>query len=304
MPAPIIRQLLPDNKNIRSIDNHYHLEMIADNGHQIIEYQAHSLRLQHEAARANLLVMAEIAGQQDQTNSQLSSILDGILTLNDSLDLLNATATETFDAICAQTEVLQAGFREMAQLMMQQQEVLQQIAYTLSSPYETQALELLREADLALKTGMKSAGRDQKAEYADSMRLLQDVLNNPIGSRNYVAWFQVGWLKWANAHDFAGAEEAFYQAARLSASSADLYHTNSLRHMAYMQYKQNNQQDAYNSIHKAMRILPGDYDIRYDAARYGAKTGRKAEALELLEKCIDQRPQTIVTMFSEEDFLQ
>ena len=189
MPAPLSRQFLTINTHDaqlkRSIDSHYHLQMIAENSSEIVEYQALSLQLQHEAARANLRGMAEIAGRQDQTNSLLSSLVDGMDTLNDSLDALNATATETLDALYAQTEVLQAGFEEMAQLMMQQQEVLKHIADVLSSPYETQALELLREADRALKTGMKSTGLDQKAEYADSMRLLQEVLDNPIVSRNY-----------------------------------------------------------------------------------------------------------------------
>ncbi|MGH8578776.1 MAG: hypothetical protein ACREVK_01180 [Gammaproteobacteria bacterium] len=41
----------------------------------------------------------------------------------------------------------------------------------------------------------------------------------------------------------------------------------------------------------------------YDAARYATKTGRESEALEMLDKCIDLQPQTIITMFSEEDFL-
>ncbi len=302
MPAPFTSHLIP--VNIRSIDNHYHLAMVAESSRQIVEYQAHSLRLQHEAAKSNHRGMAELAGRQDGTNRLLSSLLDSMDAFNNSLNALNATAEDTLDAIYAQTEVLQAGFGEMAQLMMQQQEVLKRIAYVLSHPYETRALELLHEADSALKTGMKSSGRDQIAEYADSMRLLKEVLNNPIGSRNYVAWFQVGWLTWNNESDFVRAEEAFYQAARLSTATADLYHTNSLRHMAYMQYKQGNHKDAYNSIHKAMRVLPEDYDIQYDAARYAAKTGREAEALELLGNCIDQRPQTIVTMFSEEDFLQ
>jgi thioredoxin-like negative regulator of GroEL len=73
--------------------------------------------------------------------------------------------------------------------------------------------------------------------------------------------------------------------------------------MAYMQYLQGSHQDAYVTIHKALNAMPDDHDIRYDAARCAAKTGREAEALDLLERCIDQQPQTIIMMFSEEDFL-
>jgi hypothetical protein len=59
------------------------------------------------------------------------------------------------------------------------------------------ALELLNEADRALKNGMKASGRDQE-EFKDAGRLLGDVLGNPIGSRNYMAWFQTGWLNWSS----------------------------------------------------------------------------------------------------------
>ncbi len=65
-----------------------------------------------------------------------------------------------------------------------------------------------------------------------------------------------------------------------------------------------NYNDAYATIQKALQVSPKSHDIRYDAARYAAKTGREQEALDLLDKCINQRPQTIVEMFSEEDFLQ
>ena len=69
---------------------------------------------------------------------------------------------------------------------------------------------------------MKASGRDQEEWYKDAARLLRDVLDNPIGRGNYVAWFQTGWLKWKFQRNLAEAEEAFYQAARLSASKAPL----------------------------------------------------------------------------------
>ncbi|MGH8491299.1 MAG: tetratricopeptide repeat protein [Gammaproteobacteria bacterium] len=71
-----------------------------------------------------------------------------------------------------------------------------------------------------------------------------------------------------------------------------------------MQYLQGRPAEAYVSIHKALRITPNDHDTMYDAARYATKTGRESEALEMLDKCVDLRPQTIITMFSEEDFVR
>lgn len=324
MPAPFLRQFFPDShqaKITRYIDNHYHLEMVAENSRQLVEYQAQSLRLQHEAAIINIRAMGEIAHRQDQTRSLLSTLVGGLDYLNatlvsgldhlshsmgrlsDGIDTLNATTKEILDAMYAQSEVLQAGFEDIALRMMEQQRVLEGIADILRRPYETKALELLKEADHALKNGMKSSGRDQEEEFRDAARLLGEVLHNPIGSRNYVAWFQTGWLNWKFKGNLAEAEEAFYQAARLSGSKADLYHAYSLRHLAYMQYLQGRPAEAYDNTHKALRVTPNDHDTTCDAARYAAKTGRKNEALELLDTCIDLQPQTIVTMLSEEDFV-
>jgi tetratricopeptide (TPR) repeat protein len=103
--------------------------------------------------------------------------------------------------------------------------------------------------------------------------------------------------------NLAEAEEAFYQAARLSGPKADFFHAYSLWHLANMQDLQGRPAEAYDTVHKALRITPNDHDTMYDAARYAAKTGRESEALQLLDKCINLQPQTIITMFSEEDFV-
>jgi tetratricopeptide (TPR) repeat protein len=273
--------------------------MVAENSRQLVEYQAQSLRLHHEAAVANIRGMAEIAYRQDQTNSLLSTFIggmdrlndsmnalnDGVNRIHDSMGALNATATATLDAIYTQTEVLQEGFEGIAARIMEHQEMLQEIANILRRPYGTKALELLQEADRALKNGMKTSSRDQQEEFKDAVRLLRDVLDNPIGSRNYAAWFQTGWLNWKFKGNLAEAEEAFYQAARLSGPKADLYHAYSLRHLAYIQYLQGRPVEAYDNMHKALHIRPDDHDAMYDAARYAAKIGCESEALQLLDKC-------------------
>jgi len=212
MPAPLLRQFLPDSthpaKVTRYIDNHYHLEMIAENNRQLVDYQAQSLRLQQEAAISNIRAMGEIAHCQDQTTNLLSTLVGGLDCLNatvvsgldylndamgrlsDGMDTLNATASEALDALYAQTEVLRAGFESIASRMMEQQRALEAIADILRQPYETKALELLKEADHALKNGMRASGRDREEEFRDSARLLRNVLDNPIGETG-VAFFLV-----------------------------------------------------------------------------------------------------------------
>ena len=209
------------------------------------------------------------------------------------------------DATNAQTEVLQQGFAATAELMIGQQATLLKMTRLLRNPYETKAHELLNEAERALKNGMQASGRDRQEEFKDAMRLLSEVLTNPIGSRDFVAWFQLGWLKWKDKNNLPDAEEAFYHAARLSGSQKKPHYVSSVRHLAYIQYLQGKHKDAYATIQKLLTLWPqdGDHEVLYDAARYAAKLLRHQEVIALLEKCIDLRPQTIVTMFTEPDFL-
>lgn len=299
---------------VRDIDNQYQMELIAESNHQLVEYQAQLLRLQHEAAITNIRNMTDSTYRQDQANNLLSALVGGVDQISHSIDSLNATEREALHALNAQTEVMQRGFEDLAtriqggfediaSRMMEQQHELENIGYLLSKPYETKVRELLNEAENALMAAMQSRDRDQLEEFKDASRLLQDVLANPIGSRNYVAWFNTGWINWKFNQNLAEAEEAFYQAARLSAPYEDIYHTKSLRYLAYMQYFQGRPDEAYKNILKALRVRPNDHDIMYDSARYAAITGLESKTLELLDKCIDLQPQTIEVMFSEKDFL-
>jgi tetratricopeptide (TPR) repeat protein len=68
-----------------------------------------------------------------------------------------------------------------------------------------------------------------------------------------------------------------------------------------MQYLQGRHEDAYQTIQRAIKAAT-DHDAPFDAARYAARTGRTAEAVALLDQCIDLVPATIITMFAEEDF--
>jgi tetratricopeptide (TPR) repeat protein len=306
MAAPFLERFFPlmspQQQLARRIDDHYHLGMIARDSRMIADHSAQAFRMQHDAAIANLRGLGEIARRQDTTNSLLGQTNNLLSCVVGGIDQLNDTANAILHSVDFQTTVLQDGFTRQAQLLLAQQKTLDSISSTLAQPYETKVLELLKEADRALRQGMRISGRDQKAEFSDAKRLLKLVIENPIGSRNYVAWFQLGWLAWKDESNHAAAEEAFYQASRLSASSGDLYHSNGLSHQAYMQYFRKDYAKAHETIYSALRAKPGDHDIRYDAARYAAKLGRENDAIGLLDKCIDQQPQTIVTMFSEEDF--
>ena len=137
--------------------------------------------------------------------------------------------------------------------------------------------------------------------WKDALRLFSAVLENDIGRQNYVAWFNIGFLRWKHLNDPSAAEQAFFNAQRNSAPERDLWHTKSLRHMAEMQYPQGHFENAYATAHRALAVQR-EYETLFNRARYSAKGQRKEEMVKLLDECIELRPVTIVTMFGEEDF--
>ena len=265
---------------LRAINHEYQVGVIARSSQQMADYQRASLELQSEAAATNARAQADSAHRQEEANRNLRAIKKAIRAIERSL-------------------------QSVSDQLFEQQQTLESIADILQRPYEVKALELRREADKWLTSGMNNTGRERDEDWKDATRLLQAATNNPVGMQDYVAWFQIGWLQWKHEQNIAQAEQSFYRAMRLSASNKDLYHIKSVRHLAYMHYLQNNFQDAYLTIKKAP-VAGLDqvtlHDTMYDAARYSAKIGNDKEALGLLSKCIDLRPTTIITMYSEVDF--
>lgn len=224
----------------------------------------------------------------------------------ENLEVLAENAFETVDAINQQSAVIVACFTRLSLQMASFQHQLAEIHATLQQPLQTAVIELYSEARAALIRGTKASGRDRDEEFSDALRLLQNVLENPIGSRNFMAWFDLGWIQWKHARDFKAAEESFYQASRLSKGKQDEVHLTALRHIAYMQYFQENFPAAFETQEKALALTSGNldsqHDVMYDLARYAAKLGKTEKAIALLDQCIDLRPSTIITMFSEVDF--
>jgi tetratricopeptide (TPR) repeat protein len=301
MPAPLVQQLFsidtPYARREREIDIHYDISLMAKSATEVVDCQKQLIRIQSEAAVSNIRAMKELHSRQEETNALLDAMQQGIGRLQE-------TSLEIIDQIMYQTDVLDRGFQTIAEELMRNQRTLEQIALTLSQPYEIQVQELLRNAEDALQEGMADSGKDREANFADALRLLEKVLADVIGQRNYVAWFQMGWLKWRHLNKIEEAEEAFANAVRLSKSRADAYHLDSLRHLAYIQYLSGKMQEAWATIQKATDLAPNDHDTLYDAARYASQVGLCDKAAELLNRCIDLRPQTIMVMFSEKDFYQ
>lgn len=323
--APFLRQIELSGKSpeLRAINNEYYSELIADQNEQLLHFKAAEMRLQAEAAVRMVRGLEEIADQQAVSNSlmegmsgSLESIADSAQRIVGQLDQIDDTIRSGFSEVQGTLQrgfsevqgILHHGFSTVAgflahgvTMLQQQQETLAEISVTLSRPYDTKVQELLREGQKWLAMGAKCSGLEREENWKDALRLFGAVLDNDIGRQNYVAWFNIGYLRWKLLGNPAEAEKAFFNAQRYSAPDLNLWHTKSLRHMAQMQYLLSKLEDAYATAHRALAVQR-DFETLYDTARYASKTGRSDEMLSLLDECIELQPNTIVTMFSEEDF--
>ena len=174
------------SQQTRQINNEYYHQIVARNSESAVRYQREQLKAQAATAALNLRGQMEIAQRQDTTNQLLDglagdmgSLLGFAEQISGQLDSLNATAEQGFAAV---GEVLN---RTVA-VLMEQQQTLTQIAHVLSKPYETKALELLREGQKWLETGAQTEGREQQENWKDALRLFST--SSTTRSANKTAW--------------------------------------------------------------------------------------------------------------------
>jgi tetratricopeptide (TPR) repeat protein len=146
---------------------------------------------------------------------------------------------------------------------------------------------------------MRSTGRDRVENFLDALRLLQAVQNNPVGARDYVAWFNTGWIQWQK-ESLGDAEEAFYQSARLSASEP-AFQSYALQHLAHIKYLRGQYEAAYETGRRALNMDPERAELVLDVARYAARVKREPEAVTLLQECFDQNPIVFAFALGESD---
>ncbi len=267
-------------------------------------------RMQAQVAAANLRAMGEIDRSINNLHSGLNEGFEAMVNearyMSGQLENIDETLAKGFNKL---DSTLYAGFSIVADEISRVvsglatiQVTLNEIATTLSAPYETEVQELLHEGDRWLKQGELCEGREQADNRRDALRLFEEVIANKKGATNFVAWFNAGYLHWKLNNNVSKAEDCFYQAQRLTAPLRNLWHTKSLRFQAEMQYLSDRHDDAWGTAKKALAISR-EYETIYNAARFAAKIGLKQDVTSLLDECIELRPTTIVTMFSEEDFL-
>ena len=302
------------------------MELVVKSEQQIATRLGRMERNQLAVAAVNMRAMGESNRILSEVSGDISGILVEAQHINDNLQRIDETLVGGFEQVVSS---LDSGFhatvealRAVANLLHENQKTLATISETLSHRYSAEAKELLAEGQKWLEEGATSdelkesdtfEARKALDYWETALKRFNDVVANKVGEQNYMAWFNIGWLRWklrAERHEgdrsvlmelFQDAEKAFYTAQLYSAPKRDLLHTKALRHMAEMQYLQGKYDEAWQTVQRALTVNR-EYETIYNAARYAAKLGRKKELVACLDECIELRPGTIQAMFSEEDF--
>jgi tetratricopeptide (TPR) repeat protein len=278
----------------RNIDNHYHMEKIAESSEQMVQLQAESLA---EQAR----IGAELHSDLQGIAYGQEAICDELAGLTAETQGLRDQVSEVQGSLHSLHSMLDHHLTTLSQQLLAQQMVLQDIAGMLQNPRETAVLELRRRAELDLQNGRTSLGTRRDEWYDDALAIFQQIVEDPVGRHDYVAWFEVGWLLWKHHRAVPQAEEAFSRSVRLSVPEPNAYTVEGIRHFAYMRYLQGNHEGAWEAIEEGVG-LSRDHLTLYDAARYAAISRRERQAVQLLEEAVWLQPLSIISVTAEPDF--
>jgi hypothetical protein len=221
---------------------------------------------------------------------------------------------QTEQALVSHSEILdnlQAGIPKdwpdgaTLQRFTSNEKSLRETSESLRTNYDTATQELALQGESALRQGMASTGRTQEEEFQDALRLLKGVLETPIGSRNYVVWFQTGWLQW-RAGLITESAESFYQAVRLgsnaSTTSGTRYLLLALLHLAFLEAQQQHFAEATQYLQRATQLAPDISEILVESARLAVLQGNPSKAPEYLRPAMLQDLSLLYGYFGDIDF--
>jgi len=291
----------PQRRVGRDIETHYHIGMAAENTRQIRDLQAAQLGLQASQAAQMHSDLAQLGFGMDALGDQMGAVYDQLGQVGRGVAELNATAQDALGALLGMHGMLDEWLSTLSEQLSRQQATMTQIAEDLRKPLQTEVLEMRKHADHALTSGMRAQGDEAREWYGDALELLGQAVENPVGKQDYVAWFQIGWIRWKLERNHKTAEQAFGRAARLSKPAGDPYYVESLRHLAHARYLQTDLAGALDAILQAEEADPSP-QVLYDGARYRAVNGSAADAALVMERALRAHPPLVIPIIGEPDF--
>lgn len=286
----------PDTPNwaqIRNIEYSYQASLIADNTDYLRRFMISTQALQTEALLAPNAQLAEvnhgILGVQQQLSSVAEAVDHGmsevIFTMQEGLLHLGAQLQEHFSALTLE--------------LQRQHAVMQGIALLLSTSLEGEAREIRQAAMAALREGCAPDAFDQDSSLREALHLFRLTIAHPMGMRDYVAWFNIGWLVWKLDGDLQYAEKAFATAVRQSLEKKDAYHTMAARHLAYIRYLQGNTAGAYQGITIALQNNRDDAEAQYTLLLVAAQAQNLPELTATFRQLIAEYPDWLAACLAE-----
>ncbi|NUQ69533.1 MAG: SUMF1/EgtB/PvdO family nonheme iron enzyme [Chthonomonadales bacterium] len=286
----------PDGAHIRSIESSYQVSLIADNPSHLRHFIVESQVAQYQALAA--------------ANTQLAQVNAGLLGIQSGLSDLTGAVQEGFEAVGAALDgisgqiadlgyALEQGFTALAGEMQRQNATMVAIARLLSTKLEGEAREIRNSAHAAVKEGCSPEAFDQESSLREALRLFRITVEHPMGVRDYVAWYNIGWLLWKLDSDLPAAEQAFATAVRQSMDKKDAYHVMAARHLAYMRYLQKNTEGAYQGARLALQAAAKDAENLHLLLLIVAQAGKKDDVAQTFRTLIADRPERLAECLAE-----
>jgi tetratricopeptide (TPR) repeat protein len=182
------------------------------------------------------------------------------------------------------------GFSELVWQLEEQKEILKDILRVLQAPLDTQAKELKKRAEYALRNGW----------FDDA---LEDFLESEKKNRyDFTIHQNLGNIYFFEKKNPKKALEYYEKAAKYAAPKSPYHASIALLHVGLIRYLQGNFQKAYEATLKALELSPQLYEAHYQHAQYCANLGKYAEAVEHLKIAIKGDRYYCVKADSEKDF--
>ena len=222
-----------------------------------------------------------------------------------SLGQLPAVERERLTILLGVPEGKQGISTRFAEELFLQANALSHYREESCSTLDGELRELAAQARDALRNASRHKGRERADDLKDAESLLQSALKNPLAARNAALWFDLGWVLWKRSDEnLSSAEEAFYQAVRLSANGSERFHRHALRHLAHLQASQKRGEEAFSTIQRILDADGNDPQLWLEAARYATLAGRLAEAGKLAGRALECDPGSISALFAEPDLAE
>ena len=283
----------PTWAQVRSIEYSYQVSLIADNPRYLRQFMVATQAMQAQSLLTAHARLAEvnrgILGIQQDFGELTSAVQRGFADLSNSMQ-------EGFDQLGG---IMQDGFSLLALELQRQNALMLDIAKLHSTKLEGEAREIRNSALSAVREGCSPDAFDQEGSLREAQHLFRITVEHPMGMRDYVAWFNIGWLHWKLDGNMEAAEKAFATAVRQSMEKKDAYHVMAARHLAYIRFLLRKTDGADQAIRLALQNAGDDTENLFTQMLITAQAKNGAELVTAFRALITDHPAWLAACLTE-----